>query len=341
MIGIGSASPRGISGLGKTWVNGRSRVPLPPARRTACMALPPWRSTDHELTPQGTKAEEDESSRHVPSIELAAMRSILETDAAACGDRLRRRDLLEDLDQPRDVAVERLLAARAARRGPPSTCRASSSAMRSRASASGRPGVGGGDDEAFAAVGDQLARAVAGGGDHRQAAGQGLEDDERAGVVIGRQDEEVARPEARRGCRAGSRAGGRYRSRPSRGPSPERTGLAAAADEQVDRPRRRVAPVPLGQRQQERLEPLEPEVVADEQADQVVRPQAELVPEVPTDRGRVVDRRGGRRRSRWGSRESARAGRRDAARGGPGPSLLTATTRAPRAGSYCRRSIAR
>ena len=38
MIGIGSSSPRGISGLGRTWVYGRSRVPLPPARSTACMS---------------------------------------------------------------------------------------------------------------------------------------------------------------------------------------------------------------------------------------------------------------------------------------------------------------
>ena len=47
MIGIGSSSPSGISGLGKTCVNGRSRVPLPPASRTACIGgLPPFGSSD-------------------------------------------------------------------------------------------------------------------------------------------------------------------------------------------------------------------------------------------------------------------------------------------------------
>src|SRR3954451_22610775 len=39
MMGIGSSSPSGISGFGKTWVNGLSRVPFPPASSTAFMAI--------------------------------------------------------------------------------------------------------------------------------------------------------------------------------------------------------------------------------------------------------------------------------------------------------------
>lgn len=42
MMGIGSASPRGMSGLGSTWVYGRSLVPLPPANKTACILGPSW-----------------------------------------------------------------------------------------------------------------------------------------------------------------------------------------------------------------------------------------------------------------------------------------------------------
>ena len=74
----------------------------------------------------------------------------------------RIRDLLEHLDQPRDVPVERLLAAEplgVGRHEPPGPV-----VGHPVEGVGQRPaGVGGGDDEAFPALGDQLPRAVAGG----------------------------------------------------------------------------------------------------------------------------------------------------------------------------------
>ena len=263
MIGIGSSSPSGISGLGKTCGERPEPRPLAPREEDR----PAWR-----LAPSGSSG----STGREPAIPRSR-RPRLAGRLARCGPapRLRGGDLLEDLDQPRDVAVERLLAARAVAACADIAGRAASSAMRSSALDQLAEGVGRGDDEALAAVGHQLARAVAGGGDHGQAAGQGLEDDERAGVVIGRQDEEVARPEARRGCRARTRGGGRRRPGPSRVDQPperpERRRRRRRAGGSAGRRGRAGAarPGPAGAAQ-----PLEPVVVADEQADQVVRLQA-------------------------------------------------------------------
>ncbi len=80
-----------------------------------------------------------------------------------------------------------------------------------------------------------------------------------------------------------------FQPEPARQPA-KRAGLAAAADQQVDRAGCPVA-LPAGtQSRQERLQPLEREVVADEQTDQVAGLQPESVAEGAADRARLRHR---------------------------------------------------
>ena len=195
--------------------------------------------------------------------------------------------MLEKLDQSRDVAIERLLEAEldgVGRHGPPSVV------VRHPVERVGKrpPGIGSGNDEAFPAFGDQLSRAIAGGGDDRQAAGEGLEDDERTRVVVGRQGEEIARMETRADVRLEPEQVDDFAQAQVTDHRPERSGLPAAAGEQVNRSSGRVASATLLHRQEQRLQALEPVVVADEQGDQVVRLQAKFAPEIATSRRGVV-----------------------------------------------------
>ena len=83
-------------------------------------------------------------------------------------------------------------------------------------------GVGAGDDVAFAAVGHQLAGAVAGGRDHRAGRRPGPR---RRRASRGRSRSAGRRSRStssRRGCRGGSRGGGPSRPGPGAGPSAER-----------------------------------------------------------------------------------------------------------------------
>ena len=139
--------------------------------------------------------------------------------------------------------------------GPRPTSRAAprSSAMCPSAAISSPSASGERQDVPLAAVGHQLAGPVLLGGDHRQAAGQGLEDDERAGVVVRRLDEEVARPVAVADVGIEAEEVDRVRQpQPARQPD-VRSGVAAAADEQVDRPARRIPAMPRSERLEERL----------------------------------------------------------------------------------------
>ena len=223
MIGIGSASPRGINGLGKTWVNGRSRVPLPPASRTAFMSsrvLSRLDGRDHRLT---ATAKSTSTSRSPHEGRGATWwRPPPRTPGRAASTWWS------------NVCARPSRAACSAIRR-----RAASSVIALEGAGQLVEGVGRGDDEPFAAVGHQLARAVARGRDDRQAAGQGLEDDQRAGVVIGRRDEEVAGPVA--GADVGDEADQvdrPFQAEPTDHPA-DRRGLPRAADEQVDRAARR------------------------------------------------------------------------------------------------------
>ena len=117
-----------------------------------------------------------------------------------------------------------------------------------------------------------------------QAAGEGLEDGQRAGVVIGRRDEEVARPVA--GADVGDETGQvdrPFQAEPTDHPE-DRRGLPRAADEQVDGPRGGEVRLAPGECRQQRLQALEPVVMADEEPDQVVRLQPDAVPEGAADR---------------------------------------------------------
>ena len=100
-------------------------------------------------------------------------------------------------------------------------------------------GVGVGDDEPFAPFGDQLARPVARGRDHREAAGERLEDDERARVVIRRQRRRSRSPRRAAGCRPGTRPDGPSRPIPRLRDASARYGptVAPAARDEMDRPR--------------------------------------------------------------------------------------------------------
>ena len=185
MIGIGSSTPSGISGLGRTYVYGRSRVPLPPASSTACIvesSLIPAvdRATPPSLAPPARRAVPG-PRRHSTSPNAASVPS-----SPAPPPRRRR---------PAARRGRRTSARRPSRRASPDIARrARSSAIWSRAAISSASAPGGGQDEALLAVGHQLAGAVLLGGDHGQAARQGLEHDQRARVVVRRLDEEVARP---------------------------------------------------------------------------------------------------------------------------------------------------
>src|SRR5262245_33759670 len=130
-IGIGSASPSGISGLGKTWVNGRSLVPFPPARTMACIAGPSSVLPVHSPRRGGAFS---------PGL----------------------RDFLAQCDEPADVAIERLFPPQSdgLRRHRPARL-----VVRELVQGVGQfaVSVGRRDDEALAPRRDDLPRAVAAG----------------------------------------------------------------------------------------------------------------------------------------------------------------------------------
>ncbi len=235
MIGIGSASPRGMSGLGSTWVYGRSRVPLPPANSTACMVEPSWLSVDRSVPDSAVGGAHPTFPlvcfAIVPVVAMAHRElrffewgELRDFDAATSSKiAISRATCTSNVcnwpsrNACADIARRRLIVGHVVERGDQLFLR-----------------VGGRQDVAVDSVGQELAGPILRGRDHGEAAGESFQNDQRARVVIGGLHEEVARPVA--GLDVGVKAQEMdrvFQSEPAR-QAAKRAGLATAADQQVN-----------------------------------------------------------------------------------------------------------